>query len=94
LGKETPIIYRHGVNGEYLAGGIIACSRVKNFHFDRPPPPLIGCYFEVLGCTDGKPKDAINPAKQGDRFIDACAEKGALRQLFLGPSLKLLELGT
>jgi len=91
LSKEVPIVYRKGANGGYLPGGKVACSRVKNFHFDRPPPSLIKCYFQTLECNK-KPRDSINPAKQGDGPNDSCGEKGALRQLFLGPSKGLQAL--
>jgi hypothetical protein len=76
-----------------MAGGVVACSRNRNFHFDRPPKHLLNCYFQSLGCASPK-RDTIIPTRTDNKFIDACAEKGALRQLFLGPSLKLLELGT
>eukprot|EP00614_Pseudopedinella_elastica_P016040 CAMPEP_0172645744 /NCGR_PEP_ID=MMETSP1068-20121228/239889_1 /TAXON_ID=35684 /ORGANISM="Pseudopedinella elastica, Strain CCMP716" /LENGTH=585 /DNA_ID=CAMNT_0013459989 /DNA_START=409 /DNA_END=2166 /DNA_ORIENTATION=+ len=92
LERPRVVTYIARIGGPYVVGGHVACSRRRNFHFDRPNQDYIGCYARALGCLR-PPTRGINPTKtSNDRPEDRCGESRALRHLIVGPSRTLRNL--
>jgi hypothetical protein len=92
LARPHVIVFTHKLGGAYVnPAGRVACSRRRNFHFDRPDKSLIGCYYAALGCPKA-PTEGLNPAKQSGLPAQYCGERSALRHLFKGPAETLKKL--